>query len=74
MENFEKEYSQLLESFNDLQNRVKESNEESQTKSVRLQSLIKPWIKEALKKEADENGESVNEMLNIILTEHFRNK
>lgn len=74
MENLEKEYSQLMESFDGLQKQLKQASEDSETKSLRFQMLIKPWLKEALKKEAEENNESMNEMLNIILTEHFRHE
>ena len=43
-----------------------------QSKSIRLQVLIRPATKEALKKEADQKGCSVNELINNVLEDHIR--
>lgn len=40
-------------------------------KSKRLQLLVYPSVYDSVKKTADAEGESVNEIINAILKEHF---
>lgn len=40
-------------------------------KSKRLNLLIYPSVYEACKREADEQGESINEIINFILKDYF---
>lgn len=43
-----------------------------ETKSTRVQILIRPATKKALQDEARRRGVSVNELINIILEEHLQ--
>lgn len=43
-------------------------------KSERMQSLLRPGLKEALKKEATQKGTTMNDMLNRILEERYQNE
>lgn len=41
------------------------------TKSERLQLLVRPALKQGIKKAADEKGVSVNDLINTVLSEYL---
>lgn len=43
-------------------------------KSIRMQLLVRPTVKEAIKQEAEAKGISMNDLANIIFEEHFERK
>lgn len=51
--------------------RTERAGKPAQTKSERLQLLIRPATKKALQDEARSRGVSVNELINSILEEHL---